>query len=97
LSTLSDKRYWQTQIFLGDLGSTINSIVHSQRKYALDILEETGLTDSKFVETSMDPSVKLLPSQGESLSDPEKYRRLVGKLNYLTVTPVQISHLLLVW
>jgi len=39
----------------------------------------------------MDPNVKLLPSQGELLSDPEKYRRLVGKLNYLTVTRPDIS------
>ena len=64
-----------------------NAIVLSQRKYALDILEKTGLMNSKFVETSMDPNAKLLPSQGEPLSNPKKYRRLVGKLNYLTVSP----------
>jgi len=34
----------------------------------------------------MNPNVKLLPNQRESLSNPEKYKRLVGKLNYLTVT-----------
>jgi len=34
----------------------------------------------------MDHNVKLLPNQGEPLSDPEKYKRLVGKLNYLTIT-----------
>uniref|UniRef100_A0A3Q7JU77 Reverse transcriptase Ty1/copia-type domain-containing protein n=1 Tax=Solanum lycopersicum TaxID=4081 RepID=A0A3Q7JU77_SOLLC len=32
----------------------------------------------------MDPNVKLLPEQGEPLSNPERYRRLVRKLNYLT-------------
>jgi len=68
-----------------------NGIVISQRKYALDILEESGLMNSKFVDTPMDPNVKLLPNQGESCSDPEKYRRLVGKLNYLTVTRPDIS------
>lgn len=43
------------------------------------------------IDTSMDPNVKLLPEQGEPLSNPEKYRRLVGKLNYLTVTRHDIS------
>ena len=39
----------------------------------------------------MNSNVKLLPNQGEPLSDPEKYRRLVGKLNYLTITRPDIS------
>jgi len=47
--------------------------------------------NSKSIDTPMDPNAKLLPSQGEPLSDPEKYRRLVGKLNYLTVTRPHIS------
>jgi len=51
----------------------------------LDILEETRLMNSKSVNTPMDPNVKLLCSQRESLLDLEKYRRLVGKLNYLTL------------
>ncbi|XP_047262141.1 secreted RxLR effector protein 161-like isoform X1 [Capsicum annuum] len=34
----------------------------------------------------MDLNAKLLPRKGEPLSDPERYRQLVGKLNYLTVT-----------
>ena len=44
-----------------------------------------------FVDTPMDPNIKLLPNQGEPLLDPEKYKRLVGKLNYLTVTRPDIS------
>ena len=39
----------------------------------------------------MDPNTKLLPNQGELISDPEQYRRFVGKLNYLTVTRPDIS------
>jgi len=39
----------------------------------LDILEETGLMNSKSVEIPMDPNDKLLPSQGELFSNPEKY------------------------
>ena len=47
--------------------------------------------NSKFVDTPTNPNVKLLPNQREPLLDPEKYRRLVGKLNYLTVTRLDIS------
>jgi len=47
--------------------------------------------NSKYADTFMDPNVKLLPSQRESLSNPEKYRRLIGKLNYLIITHPDIS------
>ncbi|CAJ2679256.1 unnamed protein product [Trifolium pratense] len=57
----------------------------------MDILEETGLLNAKPVDTHMDPNVKLLPNQGEPLSDSGRYRILVGKLNYLTVTHLDIS------
>ena len=57
----------------------------------LDILEETGLLGSKPMETPMDPNVKLYEDQWEMLSNPERYRRLVGKLNYLTITRPDIS------
>jgi len=53
-------------------------------------LEETELINSKSVDTPMYPNAKLLPSQGPLL-DLEKYRKLVGKLNYLTVTCHDIS------
>jgi len=74
-----------------EVAQSNSGIVISQRKYALDILEETRLINSKAVETPMDPNTKLLPKQGESFSDSEKYRWLVGKLNYLTVTRPDIS------
>ncbi|OIS98281.1 putative mitochondrial protein [Nicotiana attenuata] len=61
-------------------------------EYALDILEETGMMGCRPVDTPMDPNVKLLPGQGEPLRDPTRYRRLVGKFNYLTVTRPDISY-----
>jgi len=72
--------------FLGiKVAQSNDGIVISQRKYVMDILEEIGLVSSKFVDTPMDLNTKLLPNQGEPISDPEQYRRLVQKLNYLTV------------
>jgi len=41
----------------------------------------------------MDPSVKLVPDQGEPYSELEKYKRLVSKLNYFTVTCPDINFL----
>ena len=63
----------------------------SQRKYVLDMLEEIGMLDCKPVDTLMDLNVKLVPGQGEPLRDPGRYRRLVRRLNYLTITRSDIS------
>ena len=57
----------------------------------MDILKEIGLLDCKPVDTPMDPNVKLVPGQGEPLRDPRRYRRLVGRLNCLTITRLKIS------
>ena len=78
--------------FLGiEIAQSNFGVVLSQRKYALDILEETDMLDCKPVDTSMDPNVKLVPGQEKSLGDPRRYRRLVGKLNYLTITRPDLS------
>ena len=66
-------------------------MVISQRKYTLDILVDNGMLDCKPIDTPMDPNVKLVPGQGELLLDLGRYRRLVGKLNYLTITQPDIS------
>ena len=68
-----------------------SGVVISQRKYTLGILVDTIMLDCKPVDTPMDPNVKLEPGQGELLRDPGRYRRLVGKLNYLTITQPDIS------
>ena len=39
----------------------------------------------------MDPNVKLVLRQGELLRDQGRYRRLVGRLSYLTITRLDIS------
>ena len=49
-----------------------------------------SLLGSKLVETPTDPNVKLYEDQGELLSNPERYRCLIGKLNYLTITRLDI-------
>ncbi|XP_073222446.1 uncharacterized protein [Cicer arietinum] len=52
--------------FLGiEVAQSKDDLVISQRKYAMDILEETCLLKAKSVDTPMDPNVKLLPNQGD--------------------------------
>nr|CAN63917.1 hypothetical protein VITISV_019573 [Vitis vinifera] len=74
-----------------EIAQSSSGVVLSQRKYALDILEETCMLDCKPVDTLMDPNVKLIPGQEEPLGDLGRYRRLVGKLNYLTIIRPNIS------
>ncbi|RVX02576.1 Retrovirus-related Pol polyprotein from transposon TNT 1-94 [Vitis vinifera] len=66
--------------FLGiEIAQSSSGVVLSQMKYALDILEKTGMLNCKPIDTPMDPNVKLVPGQGELLGDPGRYRRLVGQ------------------
>ena len=62
-----------------------DGVVISQKKYALDILEETGMQNCRTVDSPMDPNLKLMADQSEVYLNPERYRRLVGKLIYLTI------------
>jgi hypothetical protein len=51
-----------------------------------------GLLGCKLVDSPMVLEIKLMPDDGVPLHDPDKYRRLVGKLNYLTVTRSDITY-----
>ena len=50
----------------------------SQRKYALDILQDTRLICARPDKFPMKQYLKLTPDDGELFKDPVKYRRLVG-------------------
>ena len=63
----------------------------SQRKYVLDLLSETGKLTVKPCQSTMAQSIHLT-REGELFEDLERYRRMVGKLNYLTVTRPDIAY-----
>lgn len=56
-----------------------------------DLLEETGRTQLKTVDTALEVSTKLEHQVGERLKDQGKYRRIVGKVLFLTMTRPDIS------
>ena len=62
----------------------------SQRKYVLYLLSETGKLGVKPCSSLMAPGVHLT-REGETFEDPKRYRRLVGKLNYLSITHPDIA------
>ena len=55
----------------------------SQRKYALDILQDMGLTGACLDKFPIEQYLKITPDDGELLKDLVKYRWLVGWLIYL--------------
>lgn len=58
----------------------------SQRKYALDLIADIGLLGSKPVATPMEQHHKLGLDSSAFIKDAEQYRRLVGRLIYLSIT-----------
>ena len=65
-------------------------MVLSQWKYILDLLCRTKMLGSKPCYTPMVTSTKLT-REGTPLSDPSFYRHVVGALQYLTLTRLDLS------
>ncbi|KAI4297606.1 hypothetical protein L6164_037490 [Bauhinia variegata] len=78
--------------FIGlELAFSRKGISLSQRKFALDLPQEHGLSGCKPNSTPMDYNTKLTHTDEHLLSDPSIYRRLVGRLLYLSLTRPDIS------
>ena len=72
LSHFHTKDFGKLKYFLGiEIAQSKFGVVMSQRKYVLDILEEIGMLDYKYVNSPMDPKVKLVLGQGEPMRSRE--------------------------
>jgi hypothetical protein len=88
MSDLGPLRY-----FLGiEISSTPEGFFLSQEKYIQDLLDRASLTDHWTAETPMELNVHLMPTDGEPLEDPTRYRHIVVSLIYLGITRPSISY-----
>ncbi|XP_048615613.1 uncharacterized mitochondrial protein AtMg00810-like [Brassica napus] len=80
----------ELKYFLGiEICRSKEELFLSQRKYTLDILNEAGNLGSRQAKTPLEEGYKVL-REGEyeatPFEDVKKYKRVVGKLIYLTIT-----------
>ncbi|KAI9195677.1 hypothetical protein LWI28_017144 [Acer negundo] len=102
VSIAATKKFLHSHFHLKDLGNlkyflgievsnSKNGIFISQRKYALEIIEDTRLLGAAPINTPMERGLKL-SDKSDLLKDPSQYRRLVGRLIYLTVSRPDITY-----
>jgi len=103
LATQRFKDYLHTCFHMKDLGKlkyflgvevarSPIGIFLSKRKYALDIIRETGLLGSRPSSTPLEENHRLALAEGPMLSNPNQYRRLVGRLIYLCFTRPDLTY-----
>ncbi|XP_028223508.1 uncharacterized protein LOC114405004 [Glycine soja] len=82
------KYFLGLEVSISDAGISI-----CQQKYCLDLLSESGMLGCKPSTTPMDSSLRLHQDSSAAMPDPLSYRRLIGRLLYLTSTRLDISFL----
>ncbi|KAL6333016.1 hypothetical protein AAG906_020036 [Vitis piasezkii] len=81
--------------FLGiEVSRSSEGIFLFQRKYALDLLQETGISGCQPVNTPIEEGLKLCVEPNQVSTDKGGYERLVGRLMYLAHTRPDLAYAL---
>ena len=89
LKTLCSMNY-----FLGlEVHRDNNGIYLTSSKYILDLLKKAAMQDCKPCATPVNLEVSLT-NEGDSFFDPSLYKTIIGSLQYLTYTRLDIAFLL---
>lgn len=70
---------------------TIGGVLVSQRKFILDTLKKYNFLDCVALSFPLNPTIKLKAKEREPLLDLTYYGKLIGKLNFLTNTRLDIT------
>ncbi|KAF5449474.1 hypothetical protein F2P56_029915, partial [Juglans regia] len=91
-SNFKIKDLGKLRYFLGiEIARSSKGIYLCQRKYTLDILADSGNLGSTTAKVPMEQNLKLTQATGVPLCDPSIYRRMIGRLLYLTISRPDIS------
>ncbi|XP_019261007.1 PREDICTED: uncharacterized protein LOC109238963 [Nicotiana attenuata] len=83
----------QLHYFLGlEILYKPDGIIISQRKFVLDLLKDYECLHCPTLTFPLDSTIKLKAKEGTPLFDPTFYRKLIGKLNFLTNTRLDIAY-----
>ncbi|WKA05233.1 hypothetical protein VitviT2T_023211 [Vitis vinifera] len=77
-----------------EVSRSSEGIFLSQRKYVLDILQETGISGCQHVDTPIEEGLKLCVESNQVSTDKGRYQRLVGRLMYLAHTRPDLANAL---
>jgi hypothetical protein len=93
------KAHLSDQFLMSDLGPLryflgigISSTPEGFFFYIHDLLDQAFFTNHWTAETPMEFNVHFIPTDGEPLDDPTRYRHIIGSLVYLGVTRPYISY-----
>ncbi|XP_019190810.1 PREDICTED: uncharacterized protein LOC109185287 [Ipomoea nil] len=90
-STFKIRDLGKPTFFLGiETLSDGDSFLLSQRRYMVDILSRAGMTDCKALATPASVTQPATPTL-DPFDNPTQYRRIVGALQYLTITRPDLS------